>query len=232
VFIEYLLIDQMFFVAVIVTVIVSIVLHELAHGFAAIRLGDRTPIEHDRMNPNPLVHMGPWSIAALFIAGIAWGAMPIDPTRLRGKYGEAIVAVAGPLTNLLLCLVAFVLMGVLMRSWATMTAYAAFLDFFGTGVRPFDSDLSQLQNNLLFFLFIFGTWNFALCVFNLMPVPPLDGSHILANFNHRYEQFAFDPQHQGIFILGFMLVFMIASRVFFRWAMQFGQLIVDAIVFA
>ena len=72
--------DRFFFFAVVLTVVVSIVLHELAHGWMAMKLGDPTPRLEGRMTGNPLVHMGPWSLLALALAGIAWGSMPIDPS--------------------------------------------------------------------------------------------------------------------------------------------------------
>ncbi len=94
--------QRLFYVSWVITVIFSITLHELAHGLMALRRGDHTPVELGHMTINPLVHMGPFSLAALFFLGIAWGAMPVNPSRLRGKYGEALVALAGPVTNLLL----------------------------------------------------------------------------------------------------------------------------------
>ncbi|MEL6741620.1 MAG: hypothetical protein AAFP26_13265, partial [Planctomycetota bacterium] len=65
-------------VAWLVWVVVSITLHELAHGWAALKLGDTTPRDLDRMTFNPLVHMGPVSLVMLVIIGIAWGQMPVD----------------------------------------------------------------------------------------------------------------------------------------------------------
>ena len=111
-FIQTLLSNPLFYLCVVVTVIVSIILHELAHGLAAIKLGDKTPIHTGHMTLDPLVHMGPFSIVILLVVGIAWGLMPIDPTRLRGKYAEAIVAVAGPLTNLILAAIALTALGI------------------------------------------------------------------------------------------------------------------------
>ncbi len=86
-------------------VIFSIVMHELAHGWMAIACGDRTPIEMGHMTWNPVTHMG-WMSLILFAAvGIAWGAMPVTPSRLARKYDEALVAVAGPAMNVLLAVV-------------------------------------------------------------------------------------------------------------------------------
>ena len=86
--------DPRYFFAWILVVVVSICLHEFAHGVVAVWLGDQTPIEEGRITLNPLVHMGPVSMIALLIGGIAWGAMPVNPSRLRGRYAPALVAAA------------------------------------------------------------------------------------------------------------------------------------------
>lgn len=183
-----------FFFATIISVVISITLHELAHGWAAIRLGDDTPIRTGHMTGNPLVHMGPFSLVALFLVGIAWGQMPIDPTRLRGRYAEAWVAFAGPATNFLL-------------SIAALTGLGLWLRYGG----PPDG---QVQTNAMLFLSALGRINAILGVFNLFPVPPLDGSHILANLHRGYARFIGDPAHQGIMILAFIFMFSIAGVIF------------------
>ncbi len=185
---------QFYFFSIVLSVVISITIHELAHGWAAIRLGDLTPIRQGRMTGNPLVHMGPYSIMALFLVGIAWGQMPVDPTRLRGKYGEAIVAAAGPVSNFILSFLALTTLGLLIR---------------------FDAlDGMQIEENLRDFLIYFGGINAILGVFNLFPIPPLDGSHILANFNRKYALFISDPSKQGVMIMGFLFLFAIARVIF------------------
>src|SRR5579862_344316 len=104
-FIENLTQDPQYFWAMIIAVVVSICLHELAHGIVAIWLGDRTPIELGRITLNPLVHMGLPSLIVLLISGIAWGAMPVNERRLRGKYAPALVAAAGPAMNVLIAVI-------------------------------------------------------------------------------------------------------------------------------
>ncbi len=183
--------QRTFFFAAVITVVISITLHELAHGWAAIRLGDDTPIRTGHMTGNPLVHMGPFSLVALLMIGIAWGQMPIDPTRMRGKYAEALVAFAGPATNFILGFVALTGLGLWYR--------------FG---GPIDT---QLEENIEILLNAFGGINILLGVFNLMPVPPLDGSHILANFSRGYARFISDPAHQGIMFFAFLFTFAVAS---------------------
>ena len=190
-FIKFLVDDPQLYFFWIVTVVISIVCHELAHGYMAIHRGDPTPERAGHITGNPLVHMGPFSLAALFLVGIAWGQMPIDPTRMRGKFAEALVAVAGPLTNLLLALLALTALGV----W-----------------WHFNPDVnSELQRNLARFLMIFGTTNILLCLFNLFPVPPLDGSHILANFYRPYAMLISDPAKQQIWFFAFIGVFIFSG---------------------
>lgn len=201
--------DPRGYVMWIFAVVVSIVLHELAHGWMAVRLGDDTPIRMGRMTGNPLVHMGGFSLLVLFVFGIAWGQMPIDHTRLRGRYSEAKVAAAGPAMNLMLALVALVGLGL----WFRLGVVDGSIDF---------------QVNLKDFLFSFGWVNLLLCMFNLLPLPPLDGSHIMANLNHRYARFVSDPNHQQIILFGFFFAFVFVQALWgwaAIWANQIVQLV-------
>ncbi len=172
-FINLLQSDPPLYLSLLIGVILSIVLHELAHGYVAIKLGDDTPIRLNRMTFNPMVNVGPVSLIFAAICGVAWGSMPIDPTRLRGRYAEAWVSLAGPAMNLAIAIFLFLLLvGI---TYGSMVApEAAF---------PYDKST------------IFCYWlahiNLALMIFNLIPVPPLDGSHILMNFDHRYRDFVY-----------------------------------------
>ena len=193
-FIETAADDPIYFTSVVVTVIVSITLHELAHGVTAVRLGDDTPRALGHLTLNPLVHMPPFAIITLLLAGIAWGSMPINPSRLRGRYGEALVAAAGPAMNLVLALLALTAVGL----WQ----------------RMLDEEPMRQVTNTWEFLKVFGLVNFALCAFNLLPVPPLDGSHILANFNEGYRRMLSGPNAQGLAIGLFIGAFLLAPYLF------------------
>ena len=157
---------QLYFGCVVVTVIISIVLHELAHGWAAIWQGDDTPRQMGHMTADPMVHMGGFSLLMLALVGIAFGAMPVNPRNFRSRYGDALVSAAGPAMNLLLAFVA-------------LTALAVWLK---TGGAAETGTIHNAQQ----FLWIFGYFNIALAIFNLVPVPPLDGSKILGNFVPTY----------------------------------------------
>ena len=169
-FIEYLFdpASQLFFGCVVVTVVISIVLHELAHGWAAIWQGDDTPRQMGHMTADPMVHMGGFSILMLVLVGMAFGLMPVNPRNFRSRYGDALVSAAGPAMNFLLALLA-------------LTALAVWVKTSGTAPEG-------PAKNAQFFLQIFGTTNIALGIFNLLPVPPLDGSTVLGNFVPAYRR--------------------------------------------
>ena len=196
-FIESLGSDPRFFFTVLVTVVVSIVLHELSHGLAAIWLGDRTPIETGHMTPNPVVHMGWVSLGLLAVAGIAWGAMPVNPSRMRGRFAPALVAIAGPAMNLLLAALSLTALGLLARRDPT---------FLLEPIRAWPA--------VPFTLYVFGLLNFVLLLFNLIPVPPLDGSRVLANLVPAYRELMSSARGQTFTIILFLGVFWASSYLF------------------
>lgn len=180
-----------------VWVITSIVLHELAHGWAALRLGDETPRLTGHMTWNPMVHMGMWSFIAFALIGIAWGAMPVNPSRLRGRHGDAIVAAAGPAMNVLLFLVCCI----------SAVVWTAAVHRFGVA--------DPLATNLLLFFTFGALLNAVLAMFNLFPAPPLDGGRIAASFSSAYERFINGPNGQWVALGVFVLAFWLAGDVLF-----------------
>ena len=166
--------DPAMLISWVVWVIGSITLHELSHGWVAIRLGDKTPIYSGHMTWNPLVHMGNMSLLMFAVVGIAWGLMPVDPTRLRGRHGDAIVSAAGPAMNIALAAAAIVLGGV----WLAL----------GKGVGQ------PLFGNVVTFFWAGAFLNMILAGLNLLPVPPLDGGHIAASFSPTIRRWMSEPQ--------------------------------------
>lgn len=149
-------------VLVIVTILVSLTFHEFMHAYAGYKLGDDTARFQGRLSLNPLVHIDPLLTVALPIFTlILFGApilaakpVPFDPYSVRfGDYGAAMVAAAGPLSNLVLAIIGAVILTVV--SPAGFAAYA---------------------------LTVFVVLNVAIMIFNLVPIPPLDGSRILYAF--------------------------------------------------
>lgn len=138
---------------IVVILIISITLHELAHGFAALNQGDDTPRRSGHMTLNPLVHMGWESIFFLVIAGITWGQMPVNSAKFRSpKLGNILVSIAGPALNLLLGIFAILLL-------------------------VFSSHIKVLSGE---FFYLTAQINLSLFMFNLLPIPPLDGFHALS----------------------------------------------------
>lgn len=186
-------------------VIFSITLHELAHGWAAIWKGDRTPIELGRMTWNPIVHMGQMSLIVFALLGIAWGSMPVDPSRLRGRYANAIVAAAGPAMNLLLAVVCIVLLS----GWILLASSSA-----GNGIPD------HVRDNLFMVLRAGAMLNLVLMIFNLIPIPPLDGWRIASDFSPGFGRLFEGPQGQfiglaafiGLWLFGFGRIFTISSE--------------------
>ncbi len=168
-------------------VIFSITMHELAHGWAALWQGDDTPRRLNRLTANPLVHMGGMSLVVFLIIGIAWGVMPVDPSRFRwGRRGRVVVSAAGPAMNLLLASVALTLL----VGWLAL--------------GPQGGNLSR---NVAIFLFTGGWLNILLAFFNLLPIPPLDGSSILAGLSVRAYRYYAQPQAAMIGMFIFMAVY-------------------------
>lgn len=175
-------------------VIFSITLHELGHGWAALRQGDRTPLYSGHMTWNPLVHMGTNSLLMFALCGIAWGAMPVNPANFRSRYGDAIVSFAGPLVNLLLA--ALCLAGVYL-----------FVKL------QFNGDLRAAWPHAGFtFLYTGLRLSLILFILNLMPIPPLDGSRILGDFVPAFRRIFHGEQGAVLATIGTILVFFVLGR--------------------
>lgn len=173
----------------IIWVIVSICLHELGHGVAAIWEGDDTPRRTGHMTFNPLVHMGGFSLVAFALIGFAWGLMPVNPNNFRhGRMGDAIVAAAGPAVNLILAIVLLTAAGVVSGA------------MLGGDAAP-----PTWAVNLQLFLATGGWLNLVLLALNLLPIPPLDGSRILASFSDGYARMLLNP-NSALIGLGIFLV--------------------------
>ncbi len=164
-FFKYLLQDPIYFVQVVVIIITSIVIHELVHGLAALSQGDNTPRTAGHMTLNPVVHMGIESLIFLCLAGIAWGAMPIDPAQFRhSRWSDVLVSAAGPCSNLLLAILC-------------------------TGGQVIIGQESSIGN----FLWLAACTNIMLFIFNLLPFPPLDGFHICSEIFPALKKWESDP---------------------------------------
>lgn len=192
-------------------VLFSITLHELAHGWAALWEGDTTPRDLNRMSANPLVQMGSTSLIVFAVIGIAWGMMPVNPSRFRhGRLGDAIVALAGPMLNLLLAFVSLTLLGVV--------------------IATIDRNQANWAIALHTFLFVGGFLNLILFVLNLLPIPPLDGSRIIAAASQQARLFYSQPQSQMVALALLVAIFFFGAANFIfvgsmELAMDYAQFI-------
>jgi Zn-dependent protease len=141
-------------------ILLGLTVHECCHALCAWKLGDDTAKEQGRITLNPLKHIDPIGFIFILIAGFGW-AKPVqfDPRKLSNlRRDKALIAPAGPLSNLVL--------GVLLT--LLIKAYLYYIICF-TG----------FSENVLYILYYAAAINFGLLIFNLLPIPPLDGSHIV-----------------------------------------------------
>jgi Zn-dependent protease len=171
----------------ILVLIFSIVAHEVSHGYAALALGDKTALYAGRLTMNPIKHIDP--IGSILVpimtmmAGVGFGwakPVPYNPANLSDKkWGDTKVALAGPLTNLL---IAF--------------AFAMLIRF---GHDLFSSPVVLLMSAVVFI-------NIVLAVFNMIPVPPFDGSKLLMNVLPYRYQFIFEYLERYWFVVLLLIV--------------------------
>lgn len=186
---------RFFYFGWILIAIVSTVLHELGHGISAIKLGDPTPRIQGRITGNPLVHMGPISLAALFLTGMCWGLMPIDKSRLKGRYGATKVALAGPLVNLSLGIIALIAGSL----WIRLAGFP---------------EVGTTAYNGYQLLWMTAYIELLLCMFNLLPIPPLDGSHIAADLSPGYRAMVDSEGFRAMGFFLFLAAFLLVSFLF------------------
>jgi len=164
----------------LIAVFTAIVLHEVSHGYVAYRLGDPTARQSGRLTLNPLAHVDPIGTilvpVVLVIVNspflIGWAKpVPINPRFFRNPFkGMLYVALAGPAMNVALAIATAVVGRV------TLLAISPDVLIYGTGFG------ANLVHSVFFLLGMFVVYNVILAVFNLIPIPPLDGSRILTYF--------------------------------------------------
>lgn len=171
-------------------IILGLTCHEFAHGWMADRLGDRTARYMGRLTLNPVAHVDPIGLLLLFFAGFGWAKpVPVNPYNLKvePRQGMLLVALAGPATNVVLAVAAAIVYGAL------------------AGLRlPYFGEIMQYMIHI----------NVVLAVFNLIPIPPLDGSKILAGILPGQQNWLDRLEQYGAIILIALLFTGVLSFVF------------------
>lgn len=149
------IIDKLYYIP---GVFIGLSFHEFSHALAAHAMGDDTAKRAGRLTIDPRAHMDIIGFLTLLIAGFGWAKpVPIDPWSFKNRrFGTILVSLAGPLMNFVLALLTLVLL-------------------YSLNIAGYDN---EIITNIIYYIFIV---NVVLCVFNLIPIPPLDGSKILAS---------------------------------------------------
>ena len=178
----------LFFILWLFAILIALTVHEFAHALAAYVLGDTTAKDYGRLTLNPKAHIDPVGLLLLIFVGFGWGKpVPFNPYALRlRRVGGALVGMAGPVSNFLIALGCGVFLMLLKRLAL---------------ISP-----DNLSVQLLSFLIII---NIMLMAFNLIPIPPLDGSKVLLAFlsSPRYEALRFTLETRGPLFL-ILLIFL------------------------
>lgn len=186
--------------ALIPALVIAIVFHEVAHGWVALLLGDPTAKERNRLSLNPIRHVDPFGTlilpGLLMLSGLpafGWAKpVPVIKQRLRNpRFGMMAVAAAGPGTNLVLAGIGAIVLGLLLRPYGGLQV--------PTGIPAFV--VAVLVNFLAINIF--------LALFNLLPIPPFDGSHIVEGLLPEPAARAYEKLRPYGFLLVFLLLLVV-----------------------
>ncbi len=185
--------------AVLLAVLIAIVMHELAHGYVALRQGDYTAKMQGRLTLNPFKHFDLLGFAMMLFAGFGWAKpVPINPYNFK-KYrkGLFLVSIAGVVTNIILALIFFLIF---------------------VFVTPLFASNSLIYLFLFYFSLYSVSLNLSLAAFNLLPVFPLDGFRIIESFTRPYNKFCTFMRRYGTYIFfGLVALSYVASFLNLPW---------------
>jgi len=184
--------------------VIALPVHELAHGYVAYKLGDPTAKDAGRLTLNPLKHLDPFGLIMMVVAGVGWAKpVPVNSGYFKNrKAGMILVSIAGPLSNLVLAFIFKLLWG-LVGKLITIGAIVI-------STAAMDTFISYLID----FFYIFVSINISLAIFNLIPVPPLDGSRLISAFVPEESYYRFARYEQYIGLAFIILVTVLPSNTF------------------
>lgn len=173
--------------------LIAITFHELSHGYMSYLLGDPTAKQEGRLTLNPIKHLDPIGALGLLFFHFGWAKpVPINPFYYKNrKLGIVLVSIAGPMANFILALITtLIIKGILLANMVT------------TNTLVFD------------FLGILVMYNLSLGIFNLIPLPPLDGSKIVASLlPEKYEMWAYQNERYFMLALFALMYFGVISKI-------------------
>lgn len=185
--------DAILVVARIIAFCTAIPFHEAAHAFVSDKLGDPTARKLGRLTLNPLKHLDPMGLAAMLLIGVGWAKpVPINPGYYKNrKAGMALSSAAGPASNLVL-------------AFGTLLLYKLVAYFWYTGVVG-----ALWADVVLDILFYLAYINVILAIFNMLPIPPLDGSRLFLFFLPEKAYFAVQKYERYIMIILLAAIFIL-----------------------
>ena len=203
----------------LITLIYSIIFHEVSHGVVALWLGDKTAKYAGRLSLEPIRHIDPLGsvilpLVMILTTGFAFGwakPVPYNPNNLRiRKWGEVLVAFAGPITNYILAFIAAIcasLINISISQKHIIIGHLMHTEWSGLVNNVVGSPMAILYTICAMFIF----WNVLLGTFNLIPIPPLDGSKFLYIFFRIKPQTQFFLEQWGFFIVLILIMLPVFS---------------------
>ena len=185
-------------------ILIALSAHEASHAYAAYKMGDRTAFNLGRMTFNPIKHFDLMGFLWMLVCGYGWAnPVPINARNFKDpKKGMAITALAGPLANLILGIIGSVLFAV-----------CSFIFIVNFGYFTENELLYNIMTVLQTFFLYFGYLNFSLMFFNLIPVPPFDGSRIFSVFLPTKWYFGI-MKYERIILIVVLVISILCSRFF------------------
>ena len=186
--------------------ILALSLHEFSHAWVADRCGDNTPRMTGRLTINPLRHLDPMGTLMMLLLGFGWAKpVMVNPRNYRNyRRDDLKVSIAGVTMNLILfclgCLMMLVFVALAIRRSSDpampqyMTALFERYSYYDVAIWQAEQSFGEIAGYLFQMIYYFTVTNLALCVFNLLPVPPLDGYHVVNDLVLRRRQLFATPQ--------------------------------------